>query len=104
MDTTKHSQSTPAGWYPDPGNASVRRYWDGSQWTSRLERSKQRPPKLNGLTLTWAYLGSFGVPLIGFVAGVMAIRRGQGGHAAALLIVATVNLLAAMSALSATTY
>ena len=24
---------TPAGWYPDPTNASAQRYWDGSAWT-----------------------------------------------------------------------
>lgn len=25
--------TTPAGWYPDPSNASQQRYWDGTQWT-----------------------------------------------------------------------
>ncbi len=25
-------QSTPAGWYPDPENASQERYWDGAAW------------------------------------------------------------------------
>ena len=24
---------TPAGWYADPNNSQVQRYWDGSQWT-----------------------------------------------------------------------
>ncbi|MGR4011002.1 DUF2510 domain-containing protein [Leucobacter sp. 1207-22] len=24
---------TPAGWYPDPTNLSIERYWDGSAWT-----------------------------------------------------------------------
>jgi len=26
--------STPAGWYPEPGNPDVLRWWDGSAWTS----------------------------------------------------------------------
>ncbi|BBZ12547.1 DUF2510 domain-containing protein [Mycobacterium branderi] len=25
--------SVPAGWYPDPNNAQIQRYWDGSRWT-----------------------------------------------------------------------
>lgn len=25
--------TTPAGWYPDPQNPTVSRYWDGSAWT-----------------------------------------------------------------------
>jgi hypothetical protein len=24
----------PPGWYPDPSNPSVRRWWDGHQWTA----------------------------------------------------------------------
>jgi hypothetical protein len=27
----------PAGWYPDNADASLVRYWDGSQWTDRVE-------------------------------------------------------------------
>jgi hypothetical protein len=101
MSTNTPTQSTPPGWYPDPGVPGTKRYWDGSRWTSRIERSKPRLPKMNGLSLTWAYLGSFGVPLIGYVAGVMAMRRGQGVHATAFFIVATINFVASLSALSA---
>ena len=27
------SEQTPAGWYPDPEDASHQRYWDGTAWT-----------------------------------------------------------------------
>ena len=29
---------TPAGWYPDPVNADLERYWNGEDWTAQ-ERS-----------------------------------------------------------------
>ena len=30
---------TPAGWYPDPDDASIQRYWDGSAWTEHTNPS-----------------------------------------------------------------
>jgi len=32
--------STPAGWYPDPADASQHRYWDGTQWTEQTQRAQ----------------------------------------------------------------
>jgi hypothetical protein len=31
------SGASPSGWYPDPDDASQRRYWDGNVWTKRTE-------------------------------------------------------------------
>ncbi len=28
--------SSPAGWYQDPAQPGMRRYWDGQQWTEHL--------------------------------------------------------------------
>lgn len=28
-----HQPPPPAGWYPDPTNAAIQRYWDGAAWT-----------------------------------------------------------------------
>lgn len=30
--------TTPQGWYPDPNDASIVRWWDGQQWTSHTEQ------------------------------------------------------------------
>lgn len=32
-------QTSPPGWYPDPGNAASQRYWDGREWTELVSVS-----------------------------------------------------------------
>ena len=36
--------STPAGWYPDPHDATRLRYWDGTQWTEDSRAAATPPP------------------------------------------------------------
>jgi len=38
------SQLPAAGWYPDPGGTSSRRWWDGKGWTDILEPGPGDPP------------------------------------------------------------
>lgn len=33
-----------AGWYQDPQNASMKRYWDGTQWTEQTQLAAAVPP------------------------------------------------------------
>jgi hypothetical protein len=33
-----------AGWYQDPQNASMKRYWDGAQWTEQTQLVSSVPP------------------------------------------------------------
>lgn len=44
-----------AGCYPDPNDATLLRYWDGTQWTGRLRRVSQgmgrRQEKTHALSL-----------------------------------------------------
>ena len=32
----EHMQKAPAGWYYDPADEAIYRYWDGERWTERL--------------------------------------------------------------------
>ncbi len=59
--------SPPAAWYPDPVDATQRRYWDGQQWTEHrepatTEQSQQPQPTARSGTWnnpeTWAALGT----------------------------------------------
>lgn len=36
--------TTPAGWYPNPGNAAQLRYWDGSEWTHHTSQAQAARP------------------------------------------------------------
>lgn len=107
MPDTYRGPDVPAGWYPDPTDPGRRRYWDGARWSSDISahtdavRQDARPAKLPGLTLLYSYLGAGSIPIIGYVVGYMAARRGQYGHAWGLWILATISLLAYLSATSA---
>jgi hypothetical protein len=107
MSSSSGSRAVPAGWYPDPRHPEWRRYWDGARWTEQTDRpvapAKPQLPKMNGLQLLFAYMAACTIPIVGFVAGTMAGRRGQGGHATALWILGVVSLLIYLSA-SSTTY
>ena len=36
--------TNPAGWYPDPGNSGVLRFFDGKDWTSSTRLQSMAPP------------------------------------------------------------
>ncbi|NKS34405.1 DUF2510 domain-containing protein [Rhodococcus hoagii] len=36
--------TTPANWYPDPGNPGFIRWYDGAQWTSHVQPAATPPP------------------------------------------------------------
>lgn len=61
------------GWYRDPGNADIERYWDGQQWTQHA-RQRHRSP--------WRSLWGFGAVAVLVLAsvggGVWAVTRGSG--------------------------
>jgi hypothetical protein len=78
---------TPPGWYPDPWQRAVRRYWDGGQWTGHIDMAV-RPPALprqqtstNGWAIASLVLGILGGSVLAIVFGLVGhrqIRRSDG--------------------------
>ncbi|WP_194396709.1 Ltp family lipoprotein [Microbacterium atlanticum] len=66
-------QLPPRGWYPDPGDATVRRYWDGTQWTEHTAVPDAGAAATGGT-------GESASPVAGVVAagGGVAADRGRG--------------------------
>ncbi|WP_306913355.1 MULTISPECIES: DUF2510 domain-containing protein [unclassified Arthrobacter] len=114
--------STPAGWYPQPDNPAVLRWWDGSGWTDQTKPAAQTVPAAKprpkfGLAVTAAALtlvGLVGSPL-GFVAGLVLIaavvfaivalakRQRLKGLAIASLFIAPIMLIVTISLASSPT-
>lgn len=47
--------SPPEGWYPDPQNAELQRYWDGNAWTDQTQEPiDQTPPTMPAPTISTA--------------------------------------------------
>jgi len=42
------AQLPPAGWYPDPDDAALQRYWDGEQWTGDRTPATPAPAAATG--------------------------------------------------------
>jgi hypothetical protein len=55
-----------AGWYPDPQNPAIQRYWDGFRWTEHTALGAAQPAGPAAGKTRWGLI-------IGIVAGVMVI-------------------------------
>lgn len=42
--------ATPQGWYPDPNDSTIVRWWDGQQWTSHTHRRAEPSPVVQNPT------------------------------------------------------
>ena len=86
--------STPAGWYPDPQNISLHRWWDGRQWTNYTNPPTSPAPTGGSLyngakdaaagknsAAVWSLVMGFGAFIMagfawGFLFGVAAVVWG----------------------------
>jgi hypothetical protein len=47
LDVSAHMRGAGAGWYFDPEDRAVYRYWDGQRWTDRFADTLTSLPSVN---------------------------------------------------------
>ena len=57
MTYTPPDVSTPAGWYADPANAAVHRWWDGAQWTVHAQPAPTYGSPVGGMAVGYPPAG-----------------------------------------------
>ncbi len=67
-----HSSTSPPGWYPDPWQQSVWRWWDGKRWTAHLGHATDHRPKLGGW-LSWP-VAVFGIATVLSLVGLLVVQ------------------------------
>jgi hypothetical protein len=70
------------GFYPDPNDPNVERYWDGQKWTESRQPIGRRPgekeQEANGVIIA-GYVLAVLIPLVGFILGLTQINRNRHG-------------------------
>ena len=75
-----------AGWYPDPENPQMARYWDGSQWTDD-RRPLVSKEGVSGWLLFFGYAGAILLPIVGLIIGIALLVKKATGHGVAVLAI-----------------
>lgn len=97
----------PAGWYLDPDEAPLRRYWDGSAWTDWTDDTYDQHPDRgenpeNDTLVTIGWITAIFFPLIGLIIGIVlgsrGDRRGTQVVIVSIVVILVVGILAAIAA------
>lgn len=84
----------PAGWYLDPDQAPLRRYWDGNAWTEDIyaEPPGDGEDPRNDTLVAIGWFTAIFLPVIGLIIGIVLGSRGD-RRGSQVMMVAIVVLL-----------
>jgi hypothetical protein len=95
------------GWYSDPQNPKLHRWWDGTAWTPRTTappgswipgQAYQGPtPSSNRALIVWGWIGALVFPIVGVIIGVRLMTTGERDQGIAITVVSAVLLLACIA-------
>ena len=71
------------GFYLDPNDSNVHRYWDGQRWTESRQpitpaAASEKEQQASGVVIT-GYIFAVLMPLVGFIIGLTQINRSRHG-------------------------
>lgn len=85
MSAIPPAATPPAGWYPEPNEPSVIRYWDGSQWTSHLQPSPAALATIEGARISNRMAAGIVLALIAVLTVIFVAFGGEGNGGSASL-------------------
>ncbi|MGE5282201.1 MAG: DUF2510 domain-containing protein [Chloroflexota bacterium] len=103
-ESDKGSVAAP-GWYTDPDETHLRRYWDGTEWTDWTDETydaddgrsggEETDPRNDSLA-TIGWITAIFFPIIGIVVGIILGSRGD-SRGTSIVITATVVFIAGIA-------
>jgi len=93
----------PAGWYLDPDEAPLRRYWDGSAWTDDTydePRGQDEDPRNDTLVAIGSITAIF-FPVIGLIIGsILSLRGDRRGSQVVMVSIVVVLIVGVFAAIA----
>lgn len=97
-----------SGWYPDPENSNIERYWNGREWTKDTQPARgvsvgnwSGPQRTHHREVVLGWITAVLFPPIGAVVGIRLLKTEERTHGVWMIVVAgTILVLAAASALT----
>lgn len=105
----RSSRPSAPGWYGDPRDPAVRRYWDGHAWTSHVATSGSRrtgegwryagpTPGITHQLVVAGWIAALLLPPVGVAIGIRLVRSYEHAQGIAMIAISIVMLIVFVAA------